>query len=197
MTTVFYHPPAIIKSTPFVFFDFRQIRLSSSIKLLCALLLVGHAALAQDISELEKRNGFKDIKLGMVADSLKGAKLKKEFKERDEFEAKLYSIDYPDYKKIGEVDVEGLEVKTYKDLVYEISVVTDKDTRVMKALESLYGKADYDLKKETYFWRSENLILKFRSHSKHRLELIYTSFIIHKMMKADKNQKVDDIANDF
>ena len=36
----------------------------------------------QDISELEKRNGFKTIKLQMIADSINGVKLKKEFKEK-------------------------------------------------------------------------------------------------------------------
>ena len=48
--------------------------------------------IAQTISELDKRNGFKDIKLGMHADSVKGISLKKEFLERDEFPAKLYSV---------------------------------------------------------------------------------------------------------
>lgn len=151
--------------------------------------------LAQDISELEKRNGFKDIKLGMVVDSLKGIKLKKEFKERDEFPAKLYSVEGDDYTKIGEAKVSKIDVKAYKDLIYEINVITNKDTRLMKALESIYGKADYDIKRETYFWKSENLILKFRSRSKSQLELVYISYLVLKQMKADKDQKIDDIAD--
>ena len=153
--------------------------------------------LAQNISELEKRNGFKTIKLQMIADSIKGAKLKKEFKEKDEFPAKLYSVEDSTLTSIGEVKVSKIEVKAYKDIVYEISVVTEKDTRLMKALESIYGKADYDLKNEFYFWRTDNMILKFKSHGRAHLELLYISYNIHKMMKADKNQKVDDIANDF
>jgi len=166
---------------------------------LIVLILVGiyTASAGQDLAELERRNGFKDIKLGMIIDSLKGYKLKKQFKEHDEFPAKLYSVEHPDYDKIGEVKVDRIEVKTYKDLVYEITVITDKDMRMMKALESLYGKSEYDLKRETYFWRTENLVLKFRSHNKHHLELTYVSFPVRKKMKEDKNQKVDDIANDF
>lgn len=151
----------------------------------------------QNISELEKRNGFKTIKLQMIADSIKGIKLKKEFKEKDEFPAKLYSVEDSTLTSIGEVKVSKIEVKAYKDLVYEISVVTEKDTRLMKALESLYGKADYDMKNELYFWRTDNMVLKFKSHGRAHLELIYVSYTIHKKMKADKNQKVDDIANDF
>jgi hypothetical protein len=168
-------------------------------RLLTIFLLVAafQTSVSQDISELEKRNGFKDIKLGMIADSVKGAKFKKEFKEKDEFPAKLYTVEHPDFARVGEVKIDHIEIKAYKDLVYEISVVAAKDTRLMKALESLYGKADYDMKTEVYFWRGTTLILKFRSQGRNHLELLYTSFPIHQMMKADKNQKVDDIADDF
>lgn len=150
---------------------------------------------SQNIGELEKRNGFKDIKLGMVVDSLKGIKLKKEFKEREEFPAKLYAVEGEGYASIGETKISKIDVKAYKDLIYEINVITTKDPRLMKALESIYGKADYDLKRETYFWKSENLILKFRSRSKSQLELVYISYPVLKQMKADKDQKVDDIAD--
>jgi hypothetical protein len=162
-----------------------------------SLTLFAFISAAQDLSELEKRNGFKDIRLGMIADSVRGSKLKKEIKERNEYPAKLYTVEHPDYARIGEVKVRNIELKAYNDLIYEISVVVDKDTRLIKALESVYGKADYDMKNETYFWRSENLILKFRSSGKNSLELLYTSFIIHRMMKDDKEKKVDDIADDF
>jgi hypothetical protein len=67
----------------------------------------------------------------------------------------------------------------------------------MKALESLYGKADYDVKNDTYFWKTEDLILKFQSEGKNRLELLYISYKLHRTMKEDKNKKVEDIANDF
>jgi hypothetical protein len=151
----------------------------------------------QDLSELERRNGFKGIKLGMVIDSVKGFKLKKEFKERDQFPAKLYEVEHADYETIGEVKVKEIELKTYKDLIYEINVITEKDARLMKALESLYGKSDYDMKNETYFWKTDSLILKFKSEGKNKLQMLYVSYGIHKIMKEDKDKKVDDIANDF
>ena len=151
----------------------------------------------QDLTELDKRNGFKDIKLGSLIDSVKGFKLKKEFKERDEYPAKLYEVEHPDYEKVGEVKVSKVELKTYKDLIYEINVVTDKDERLMKALESLYGAAEYDMKNETYFWKTNNLVLKFKSEGKHRLQMSYVSYPVHKMMRGDKDKKVDDIADDF
>lgn len=161
------------------------------------ILIATFHCLSQDISQLEKRNGFKDIKLGMIADSVKGVKFKKEIKEKDEFPAKEYSVEHPDFSSIGEVKVNRIDIKAYKDLVYEISVITAKDLRLMKALESLYGKSEYDIKSEVYFWRTNDIVLKFRPHGRGHIELLYTSYVIHKMMKADKEQKVDDIANDF
>lgn len=149
------------------------------------------------IAELEKRNGFKDLKLGMPIDSVKGYKLKKEFKEKEEFDAKLYSVDNPLYASIGEVKINAVELKTYKDKVYQIHVVADKDPRLMKALESIYGIAEYDIKRETYFWKGQSLILKFRSFSRNQLELIYTSYQAFSQMKDDKGKKVQDIADDF
>jgi hypothetical protein len=166
--------------------------------LLLLLLIAGAGAICQDLTELERRNGFKDLKLAIPIDSVKGEKkLKKEFKEQDEFLAKLYSVENPEYETIGEISVSKVEIKTYKDLVYQIHVVTDKDPRLMKALESTYGPSAYDMKKETYFWKGKTLILKFRSYSRNQLEMIYSSYRILQMMKEDKGKKVEDIADDF
>lgn len=166
--------------------------------LLSVFLTIAFGVFSQKNTELERRNGFKDLKLGIPLDSVKGEKkFKKELAEQGEFISKLYSVDYPDYESIGEIQVSRVEIKTYKDLVYQIHVVTDKDPRLMKALESVYGSADYDMKRETYFWKGESLILKFKSYSRNQLEMIYTSYPILQMMKDDKAKKVEDIADDF
>ena len=170
------------------------------LKLTLLLVTISFAFVAagQDIAELERRNGFKDLKLGMHIDSVKGEKkLKKEFKEQGEFPSHLYSVAGADYESIGEISVKKVEVKTYKDLVYQIDVVTDKDPRLMKALESVYGIADYDIKRETYFWKGETLILKFQSYSRNQLAMVYSSYQILQRMKEDKGKKVEDIADDF
>lgn len=161
------------------------------------LILFSIASHAQKIAELERRNGFKDLKLGMPIDSVKGYKLRKEFKEKGEFDAKLYSVENPLYASIGEVKINAVELKTYKDQVYQIHIVADKDPRLMKALESIYGIADYDMKRETYFWKGQTLVLKFKSYSRNQLEMIYTSFPVLNQMKEDKGKKVQDIADDF
>ena len=165
--------------------------------LLIFISCLANSSFCQDIAELEKRNGFKDIKLGAIADSVKGAKVKKEFKERDQFPAKLYSVNHQDYEKIGEVKIKEIELKAYKDLIYEIRIVTQKDERLMKALQSLYGKAEYDIINQIYFWRGRDLVLRFQAEGKHHLELKYISYSVTAMMKVDKDKKVGDIANDL
>lgn len=162
---------------------------------LISFLLTISGAYSQ--SELEKRNGFKDIKLATPVDSIKGIKFKKDFKEADEFEARLYEVEHEAYTSIGEVSIKKLELKSYKGLIYEITVVTPKDQRLMKALESIYGKSEYDIKAETYFWKAPDIVLSFRAHSKHQLEMVYTSLSVKAMMKADKAKKVEAIADDF
>jgi hypothetical protein len=156
-----------------------------------------NTAVSQELTELERRNGFKDIKLGTPVDSVKVIILEKEFKERNEFPAKLYRVENDAYSSIGEVKISRVELKAYKDTIYEIGVWTEKDPRLMKALESLYGRADFDMKNETYFWKTENIVLKFRAEGKSKLVLTYISPPVHKSMKGDKDKKVEDIANDF
>ena len=124
----------------------------SKYTLLLAIISFAFSVCGQNIAELERRSGFKDLRLGIHIDSVKGeTKLKKEFLEQAEFPANLYTVSSPEYDRIGEIPVKKVELKTYKDLVYQIHVITDKDPRLMKALESVYGRAEYDLKRETYF----------------------------------------------
>ena len=152
---------------------------------------------AQDLAELERRNGFKDLKLGTLIDSVKGAEFQKEVREKNEFPAKLYEVHNDNYKHIGEVKVKSVEVKTYKDLVYEIIVITHKDTRLMKGMTKSFGQPKYILTTDTYNWLGESLSLTFKDYSKHEIKLTYRSFPVIKMMFADKGKKIDAIAEDF
>jgi hypothetical protein len=152
---------------------------------------------AQDVSELARRNGFKDIKLGGTVDSVKGARFEKDFVELKEFEAKLYEVKNPSYEKIGEADVKSVELKTYKGLIYEIIVTTPKDPRIMRGLEKSYGKATYNLRTETYAWRvPDQISLIYKGHHKD-VKLIYKSLPVVKTMYVDKKKKIEEIADDF
>ncbi len=170
-----------------------------SIKKTFLLLLISCSflAAAQDTAELARRNGFKDIKLGSHIDSLKGTEFKKDIKEKNEFPAKLYEVNSDQYKSIGEVKVKQVEVKTYKDLIYEIIVITDKDTRLMKGMIKSFGEPKYILTTDTYNWLTETLSLTFKDHSKKEIRLTYRSYPVLKMMREDKGKKIDDIAEDF
>ncbi len=152
---------------------------------------------AQDLTELDRRNGFKDLKLGSLIDSVRTAEFKKDVKEKNEFPVKLYEVENPEYKNIGEVKVKKVEVKTYKDLVYEIIVITNKDTRLMKGMEKSFGKPNYILTTDTYNWKTDKLSLTFKDHSKNELRLTYRYYPVLKMMVVDKGKKIDDIAEDF
>lgn len=150
-----------------------------------------------DLTELDKRNGFKNIKMTMHIDSVPGAIFKKDIKEKGHYPAKLYEVVHPDNATIGEVAVNKIEVKTYKDLIYEITVITDQDSRLMKGMEKVLGRPNYDVRDETYTWMGKNLTLKFSKASKKTLQLLYSSAIVRRMMEEDKRKKIDDIADDF
>jgi hypothetical protein len=148
-------------------------------------------------SELARRNGFKDIKLGGLLDSVKGFQFKKGFIEAKEFPAKLYEVSHKDYQKIGSVSVKQIELKVYRGFIYEINVTTEKDPQVMKALEKSYGKAIYSIRSERFYWKAnDTLSLTYKGHPK-KLELIYRSIPIRKLMYVDKGKKVEEIADDF
>lgn len=164
---------------------------------LAACLVSFQMSFAQNNSELAKRNGFKDIKLGTPVDSIRGIKLVKEVLEKNEFPAQLYEVNDAEYENVGEVKVKKVELKTYKGLIYQIDVITNKDTRLMKGLEKAYGKPKYILPTDTYNWTADSLSLTFKDHAKREIKLTYRSYPVLKMMRIDKGKKIDDIADDF
>lgn len=170
---------------------------SKRLPLILLFLPIAGTILGQGLSELDRRNGFKDLKLGSPIDSVKGAEFVKEIKEKNEFPAKLYEVENPAYKNIGEVKVKEVEVKTYKDRVYEIVVITEKDTRLMKGMVKSFGEPKYILTTDSYNWITPNLSLTFNDHSKNEIRLRYRCYPILKMMRDDKGKKIDEIAEDF
>lgn len=155
-------------------------------------------ARSQDVAELVRRNGFKDIKLGNPVDSVKGAIFEKDFIELKEFEAKQYEVKNPAYTKIGEAEVKSVELKVYKGLIYEIIVTTPKDPRIMRGLEKSYGKATYNIRTETYNWHvPKQISLIYKGENKKEVTLTYRSYPVVKLMYTDKQKKIEEIAEDF
>jgi hypothetical protein len=160
------------------------------------LFLMAINLLAQDATDLERRNGFKEIKLGSSIDSVKAAIFKKDIIERKEFEAKVYETEHPDYMMIGDVPVKEISLKVYNGLIYEIEVITGKDPKVMRGLEKSYGKATYSIRTESYYWKAGSLSLVYKGHHK-EINLTYRSGPVINMMYEDKGKKIDDVADDF
>lgn len=162
------------------------------------LIIAVHDLVAQSTAELDSRNGFKDIRLGTRADSVKGARLRKEFTIRDNvYPSQTYVVDHPDYASIGDVKVRSVELGAYRNLIETITLITEKDPRLMRALENLFGAATYDARNNRYFWRGESIILTYQSHAKKDLLLEYRSLLIPHMMSEDRRGKIDKIADDF
>ncbi|HMR57567.1 MAG TPA: hypothetical protein PKC10_09620 [Cyclobacteriaceae bacterium] len=159
-------------------------------------LMIVHVVYSQDINELERRNGFKEIKLGMLIDSVKGAEFKKDLIERKEFPAKQYETKSADYMTIGDVPVKLISLKTYKGLIYEIDVITGHDPKVMRGLEKSYGKATYSLRTESYYWKAQTLTLVYKGHRK-EVKLPYRSVPVIRMMYVDKGKQIEEVADDF
>jgi len=151
---------------------------------------------SQDLKELNRRRGFKDIKLGSVVDSVKGIVFRKDIIEKKEFPAKLYEVKYPDYEKIGDVAVKDVELKAYKSFIYQIDVTTVRDPKIMKGLEKSYGKATYSIRMESFYWRTDSLSLVYKGSSK-EIQLTYRYYPTYKLMQLDKNKKIEEVAEDF
>ncbi|HMP98759.1 MAG TPA: hypothetical protein PKC24_03190 [Cyclobacteriaceae bacterium] len=151
----------------------------------------------QNLEELERRKGFKDIKLESNINEIEGAEFKKDIKEAHKFDAKLYLVKNENYSSIGDIKVRTIELKVYNDKIYEINLVTDKDTRLMKSLEEAFGKAQYNVRADSYQWYAETLSLSFTSKSKKELQLVYRSASIIKEMSEDKKEDIKKISSDF
>lgn len=153
--------------------------------------------LSQSTAELERRNGFKSIKLGILIDSVAGAEFKRDGKEKNEFPVKVYEVENPELEKIGEVKVHKVEVKTYKDSVFEIRVTTDKDIRLMKGMTKAFGEPKYILVTDSYNWLAPTLSLTFKDIAKNEILLTYRYFPLIRQMQIDKGKKIEEISTDF
>jgi hypothetical protein len=166
-------------------------------KQIALFTLIINYSFGQTIDELERRKGFKDIKLGTSIDSLAGATFKKDLKEKNEYPVKLYEVVRDEYKSIGEVKVKKVEVKTYNNQIYEIQVITHKDTRLMKGMVKSFGEPKYILVTDTYNWLGKTLSLTFKDHARNEIKLTYRYFPLLQQMRIDKGKKIDAIAEDF
>ncbi|MTI22905.1 hypothetical protein E1176_17870 [Fulvivirga sp. RKSG066] len=153
----------------------------------------------QGVEELEKRNGFKDIKLTSSVSAYEGLELKKDDVNIDETfpNSTLYTAKKGHYESIGKLKIYDLEVYAYKDSIYQINVVTEKDPNLYKGMKKLFGEPKYGYRSEVYYWSTDKLKLEYGSHSKNKIAMTYYSHLMVEKRKEEKKQVVENIADDF
>ena len=154
---------------------------------------------SQSLKELDERNGFKDIKLVTPVTDYPGLELKKSILNQDTTKYQEYTAVKGAYKLIGKIPVRNLTVKTYKGVIYDIEVVCKRDGQLYRGLEKAFGRP-HNYKKVgygDYFWKTENVKLTFRSHSKTKLALSYHSYALEAKLKSEKEENLQAISNDF
>lgn len=166
-------------------------------KYACLLIIfIGAIPLyAQKNTELDARNGFKDIKLLTDIGHYKGLTLDKHLDESvgiDQYERKKNN-----YMFIGEIPIKNLSALTYKGKIYQINIVTPKTPDLFKGLEKAFGKARHSVRYQKYFWEGDQVKLTFESISTNRLQLVYYAKGIKAMMKADKKKKIESLSSEF
>lgn len=154
-------------------------------------------SVAQSVVELDKRNGFKDIKLNTSVLQYEGLEFKKEDEHPLYKDIKVYVSKKGAYENIGSIKIFDLEVLTYSDSIFQIIVITEKNPNLYKGLKSAFGEPDYNYRSKFHHWTGENIRLSYVPYQKDKLELKYESFLMREKLKEDKQEVIEDIASDF
>lgn len=168
-----------------------------ALRFVLGLVILSHFTVAQDVSELDKRNGFKDIKLASNVSAYEGLEYKKDIEDETFPNAKLYTAKKGHYESIGNLKIYDLEVKVYNDSIFEIRVITEKDPNLYKGLKKAFGEPQFGYRTGYYYWSSDRLRLSYGSYSNNKIEMIYNSFVMNKKRKEEKKQVVEEIVDDF
>jgi len=161
------------------------------------LLFFCFSVAAQGVEELEKRNGFKDIKLASDVTLYEGLIFEKEIDDEKFGKLQIYIRKKEHYTNIGIIKIDYMEVRTYNGEVYEVQVVINKDPKMYGGLKKAFGPPQYSPVTNDYFWRADSLKLMYRSYGKNQLEMVYHSYVIDRKLKDEKKEEIDDIASDF
>ena len=146
---------------------------------------------------LDEKNGFQDIKLNSDVSLYPGLALKKKIKIRDVPDTELYMPKSGFYKDVGGIKIYKLEVIAYRGIVYEISIIAEKEPKFYKGLEKTYGEGVYSMKDNKYHWNGSKLNLDYQSHGKSKVRLKYHSLEVDILIKKDKVKEIEGIADDF
>ncbi|UII34078.1 hypothetical protein LVD17_09655 [Fulvivirga ulvae] len=168
-----------------------------ALRFVILFLMMSGKLLAQGAEELDRRNGFKDIKMTSNIAEYEGLEYKKDIEDEVFPQAKLYTAKKGYYENIGSLKIFDLEVKVYKDSIFEIKVITEKDPNLYKGLKKAFGEPEFAYRSSKYYWQSERLKLMYSSHSNNKIEMVYRSYLMNDKLKEEKKQEVEEIVDDF
>jgi len=167
-------------------------------KIFFILLFLPVLSPGQGLEALDKRNGFKDIKLMSSPKSYEGLAIKKEGVDDETFPGStVYEAKKGHYEQIGSVKIHDLEVYAYKDAIYKIIVISEKDPKLYKGLKKAFGDPEFAYGYEQYYWSADNLKLTYASHSRNKIIMTYLSYRMVEKRKQEKKQAIEDIVDDF
>ena len=153
------------------------------------------ASFGQFSEELDKRNGFKDLKILTDVSSYQGLEYWKD--EKGKPDHAIYRARKGNYENIGEVEIYKIVVYTYRNLIYKIEVITVNNEKLYRSLDKAYGKINSSLAASYSFWDGKNLRLKYETIGTKKIKLTYLSKQIKQMISLDKKSAIDSLSSEF
>ena len=153
------------------------------------------ASFGQFSKELDKRNGFKDLKILTDVSLYPGLEYWKD--DKDKLDHAIYRAKNGNYKTIGDVEIYKITIYTYRNLIFKIEVITENDEKLYRSLEKAYGKLNSSIAASYSFWDGENLRLNYETIGSKKIKLTYLSKQIKQMIALDKKKAVDSLSSEF
>ena len=156
---------------------------------------VSISGFSQSSKEIDKRNGFKDLKILTSVTGYPGLKYWKADKTKPEHS--IYKATKGSYDKIGNVDVFKVTVYTYRDLIFKIEVIAAQDETLFHSLEKAYGKIKSSMAAKYSYWEGEKVRLNYETEGSKKIKLTYVSKQIKQMIARDKKKAVESLSREF
>jgi hypothetical protein len=153
------------------------------------------ASFSQFSTELDKRNGFKDIKILTDVTSYPGIEYWKDDKSKPDHT--IYRAKNGNYKNIGNVEIYKLTVYAYRNQVFKIEVITANNEKLFRSLEKAYGKLNSSLAASYSYWDGEKVRLNYETLGSKKIKLTYLSKQIKQMIALDKKKAIDTLSSEF
>ena len=166
-------------------------------RLLLILIFIGFSTFSsgQNSRGLDNRNGFKDIKLLSNVSTYSGLEFSKGIKDKEGHA--IYKAKKGYYEKIGDVEISKITIYTYRNLVYQIEVITLKDEQLFRSLEKAYGKIRYSVASQVSFWEGDKVRLNYQPENGKKIMLSYRAKGINQIIALDKKKAIDSLASEF